>query len=535
LSSLFNHPIGFWFIFWGEFAERCSYYGMRGILTAYMMDRLELSPAAAGSYFYLFVAGCYFLPLVGGYVADNFLGKYNTIVFFSLPYILGHVILGIENYACMIIALFLLAMGSGVIKPNISTLMGLTYDQKRPGQEELRTTAFSLFYMAINIGAAFSQLAIPYIRTHHSYQLAFLFPAVLMAVAFVIFAASKPFYAKEVISNTTRTPEERALQWQLLGRIGGLFLLVMFFWAIFDQSSSTWIIFGRLFQDLTMFGRHVDVEQVQATNPILIVVLTPLFASLWAILRVKGYTVRPTDKMIAGFLLTGLCMAIMAYAAYTAGPIETMAFPLGGTQIHDEAEIRLKEELPRQWPKLATSMIGSLGDPLLSVPAAAQATALPVAGTKLWVRPENQVTIWWQVLAFLIVTIAEILISITGLELAYVAAPKNMKSFVTSLWLVTVALANFLLNTPLAQVYPTMRPGNYFAMLAGALVVVAIAFYFVALRFNRLVNEQKEAEKTAALGAIGNGQAEVPLSRPPSDGIQESSRREGFTDKDPLS
>src|ERR1019366_3336622 len=256
LQSLTNHPIGFWFIFWGEFAERCSYYGMRAILVSYMMDQLGMGPKAAGTYYSFFIAGCYLLPLVGGFIADNYLGKYKTIVFFSVPYVLGHVVLGIENLPCLFIALAMLAMGSGVTKPNISTLMGLTYDQKRPGDDELRTTAFSLFYMAINIGAVLSQIGIPWVRTNYGYQMAFLFPAALMAVALVIFAAGKRFYAQEVISNVPKTPEDRKLQWQILGRIGSLFLLVTFFWAIFDQSSSTWIIFGRLYQDTALFGGH---------------------------------------------------------------------------------------------------------------------------------------------------------------------------------------------------------------------------------------------------------------------------------------
>ena len=493
LASLFNHPAGFWFIFWGEFAERCSYYGMRAILVSYMIDQLGIKEGPAGSYFFMFVAGCYLLPLVGGFVADNFLGKFNTIVLFSIPYILGHVVLGIENIPCMFMALALLAMGSGVIKPNISTLMGMTYDQYRPGENELRTTAFSLFYMAINIGAALSQIAIPWIRTKYSYQMAFLFPAVLMAVAFVIFAAGKRFYAKDVISRTVATPEERELRWQVLGRIGGLFLLVSFFWSIFDQSASTWIIFGRLYQDTSMFGWHVDVEQVQATNPILIVLLTPFFASLWAILRNRGMPVRATDKIIAGFLLTSVCLVIMAYPAYKAGPIETLAVNLGPVESQKEAEDKVNKELPQ----IYAGFLGSMGNPLMSAPIATGTVGAPVQCTRLYVRPENKVTIWWQVLAFFIITVAEILISITGLELAFVAAPKSMKSFVTSLWLLMVFLAN-VFNTPLAHLYPIMNPGLYFALLAGLLVVVAGAFYFIAQRFNRLVQEQEVAQKSAS-------------------------------------
>src|SRR4029077_15214019 len=184
----FDHPPGFWFFFWGELAERSSYYGMRAILLLYMIERLAFPKGSASQVMSYFIAACYFLPLVGGYLADNFFGKYWTIVGFSVPYILGHVILGFENPLCLFIALTLLAMGSGVIKPNISTLMGMTYDQQRPGQEQLRSTAFSMFYGAINIGAFVSTIAVPWIAKKYNYQLAFLFPAALMVVAFFIFA-----------------------------------------------------------------------------------------------------------------------------------------------------------------------------------------------------------------------------------------------------------------------------------------------------------------------------------------------------------
>src|SRR5438105_2916031 len=178
-----SHPKGFWFFFWGEFAERCSFYGMKAILAKYMADKLALGQDNAGTYLSFFVAAVYFLPLLGGWVADRFFGKYWTIVGFSIPYILGHVILGVESFAFMLMALTLLAMGSGVIKPNISTLMGLTYDQQRPGQTKLRSDAFAIFYFAINVGAAISQFAMPPIRTAHGYAIAFLFPAGLMVIA----------------------------------------------------------------------------------------------------------------------------------------------------------------------------------------------------------------------------------------------------------------------------------------------------------------------------------------------------------------
>lgn len=459
-QNLFNHPTGFWFIFWGEFAERCSYYGMRAILATYMVERLGMSKEDGGTYVSLFIAACYFLPLLGGFVADNYLGKYNTIVGFSVPYILGHFILGIEEKLYMFIALGLLAMGSGVIKPNISTLMGMTYDQFRPGQEQLRSNAFSIYYMSINIGAGISQIMVPWIRTtFNSYWMAFLFPAALMVFALIAFAVGKPFYAKEVISRTKKTAAERELQWQVVGQISGLFFLTMFFWAIFDQSSHTWIYFAQTYMNLTVFGFHIDPEQVQALNAILIVTLLPFLTVLWTWLDSKGMRVRATTKMILGFVLTAACMGTMAVAGYATGQAEKRDMVENGQIVRDDAGV------PKQ--------IDFLPD-------------------------ERKVSVGWQMLAYVFLTVAEILISVTGLELAFVAAPKSMKSFVTSLWLVTVGLANLLLNVPLSRFYPTMHPGHYFAMLSIMLIVVSVIFYFVARRFNRIVAEQEAASSLRA-------------------------------------
>src|SRR5262245_15714728 len=129
--SLRQHPKGFWFFFWVEFAERCSYYGMAAILVRYMDERLGMGEAGSVMGMSFFKAACYFLPLLGGWVADRYFGKYWTIVGFSIPYILGQYLVGFGNIPMLIVALSLLAMGSGVIKPNISTLMGMTYDQQR--------------------------------------------------------------------------------------------------------------------------------------------------------------------------------------------------------------------------------------------------------------------------------------------------------------------------------------------------------------------------------------------------------------------
>jgi POT family proton-dependent oligopeptide transporter len=569
-----THPVGFRFFFWGEFAERCSYYGMRAILALYMTEKLGVDKADAGTFMSLFIAACYFFPLIGGYVADNFLGKYWTIVLFSVPYVAAQFLVGIEDRTVVFGALVLLAMGSGVIKPNISTLMGLTYDQQRPGQEQLRTSAFSWFYMSINIGAGLSQIAMPWLRTNYDYQTAFLFPAGLMALALLLFAAGKRFYARETIErkvvgdappDTTTvtgipvrykavTAEEkaadRALKLQVLGRIGAVFLLVMIFWAIFDQSASTWIFFADTFMDNHLFGIPVTADQIQAFNAWFIVLLVPVSVWLFKQLDAAGYKVKATQKMTLGFVLTGVSMGIMSLAGFLAGakqdavrigtpegalvvpvgrekldqikagtaefgPVKVtssdwnydgekkkLTFASGTVRLSDGREVavtggHLATELPdaAAWEKggVLEPLVKSAEDRAKVKPDPTKATVEVVD----WVKPPERVTVWWQVLAYLIITVAEILISVTGLELAFVAAPPTMKSFVTGCWLAVVFLANLLINAPITRLYPVMAPGVYFAMLAGAVFLVAVVFVPVAAKFNRMMAAQKAAEPPA--------------------------------------
>ena len=549
-----GHPIGFWFFFWGEFAERCSYYGMRAILAKYMANELGLGQDNAATYMSFFIAACYLLPLVGGWIADRFLGKYWTIVGFSIPYILGHIILGFENFFCLVTAMCLLAMGSGVIKPNISTLMGLTYDQERPGQEQLRSTAFANFYFAINVGAALSQFAMPPLRSNYGYAIAFMFPAALMILSFAIFAAGKRFYAKEVIIHKERSPAERREQWRILGRVFGLFALVMFFWAVFDQASSTWIFFTDSCMNRHIFGYEMDADQMQFFNPVLILILLPPITLLWKWLAAKGRPVRATDKMTVGFLLTTACMAVMAFAAWLAGvaelrpnvveskgetPLDLViqgSMPVkvtgkikadantpGRVSVHCETaekahvaisivsngDLKLvpgtnKISIEGQFDKVEMKTKAGKEETVQEIHGAQQiALEGEMAFTKTWfVARQDLVTVWWLVLAYLAITVAEVLVSVTGLELAYTAAPKHMTGFVTAGWLFAVFLANLLINAPITRLYTKMQPTAYFSMMAGGLFVVTIIFIFVARRFNQASVADEAAVSEAVTEAV---------------------------------
>jgi POT family proton-dependent oligopeptide transporter len=460
---LTSHPAGFWFFFWGELAERSCFYGMRAILLLYLVEKLDFAKANASTINHSFIAACYFLPLVGGYIADNFFGKYWTIVGFSLPYIIGQLFLGFDSGQVLgippqyfvFVSLALLAMGSGVIKPNISTLMGLTYDQHRPGQTQLRSDAFSFFYMAINIGAFASSFLMPTLRTKYGYHTAFLLPAGLMVLALGLFALGKPFYAREVITRVERSPEERQEQWNVLRQLAGLFLAFIPFWMIFDQSSSTWILFAKESFDLHLgfrvpyLGERIDPDQFQALNPFFIIVLLPFISvGLWRLLARVGLEMRPTDKMLTGFLLTAAGMAVMTVAG-----------------------------------------------------------VLVAQGLK--------VSIWWLVGTTFLVTVAELCISPVGLELAFTAAPKSMKGFITGCFLLMVFFGN-LLDMVVTRLYTPMGPAAYFGVMTGLMLVVTAAFVFVARRFNRAVEAQAESPVEIPAGA---GDRFVPSTAEPSEKV----------------
>ncbi len=458
-----SHPIGFWFFFWGEFAERASYYGMRTILTLYLTAAVGLAATEAGPIQYRFKAAVYFLPLLGGFIADRFFGKYWTIVGFSIPYIAGHFILGIPDRWAVYIALALLAGGSGVIKPNISTLMGRTYDEQRPGQEKLLSSAFLWFYFSINIGSLISTFALPAIRNYyagdhpdtaqlqHAYALAFQFPAWLMVASFLVFAAGKPFYAKDKIVRRKASPEERSERWKTLWNLAGIFTLIIFFWVPYEHNDTIWVWFIRDYVNLpsiphgAIFGWpkedfHIAPDQVQSLNPLFVLIFAPLCVWLFKKLDPNDRIFTATNRMLLGFGM-GVISALLMWAA--------------GALAH-----------------------GS--------PTAPQGFVVPDA---------QKISVLWPATAYITLTLAEVLIYGTGLELSYTAAPQSMKGFITGCFLATIMVAD-LINDRMSQLYGgsltdqlknrgRLSPGSFFAIMAFIAIAAMVGFFFVGRRLQR--------------------------------------------------
>jgi len=447
IKRLGQHPIGFWFVFSGELAERASYYGMRTLLALYLVDVLGFSEGGGTTVMKAFMAACYLTPFIGGWIADRYLGRYKTILYYSIPYIVGHLVLGaFQNQTGLYIALALLAFGSGAIKPNTSVLMGQIYEAA--GKNALLNEAFSLFYAAVNVGAFASSFALPMLQSHykdrpdHGYGPALMVPAALMAVAFAFFAAGKKFYPQEKIGGpkVVKTPEQRELEKKTLLRIAGVFIAIAIFWLIYDQNADTWIYFANHHTDLRMFPptritEHrslsgiMTANQMQAMNPLFIIVLTPIFNWIWsAAKRMRGgRDVADTHKMLVGFIIVIATSAIMVAAAALAGE-------------------------------------------------------------------STHVTIWWVILATFVITLAELCISPVGLEFAYKQAAPGTKGVVTAAFHLMVFIGDFI-GLGLAPFYEKeLKPTAYFGILAVMMTFTSIAFVPIAQRF---IREEKARAATA--------------------------------------
>ncbi|XP_062370917.1 solute carrier family 15 member 1 [Cinclus cinclus] len=385
----FGFPLSIFFIVINEFCERFSYYGMKAVLTLYFTRFLHWDDNFATAIYHTFVALCYLTPILGAIIADSWLGKFKTILYLSIVYAIGQAVLSVGsiseltggsannlalNIALSMIGLILIALGTGGIKPCVSAFGG---DQFEDDQERQRGTFFSLFYLSINAGSLLSTLITPTLRAsecgihtkQECYPLAFGVPAILMAVALVVFVTGSKMYKKvkpqgnimlEVsncvgfaIKNRFRhrskqfPKREHWLDWasekydkrliaqtKMVLRVLFLYIPLPMFWAVFDQQGSRWTL-----QATAMngdFGFQIQPDQMQIVNPILIVIMVPVVDSVvYPLIKKCKLNFTPLKKMTVGMFLGS--MAFVAAALVQVQIDKTYpVFPAAG-----QAQIKL--------------------------------------------------------------------------------------------------------------------------------------------------------------------------------------------------
>ncbi len=318
-----KHPKGLYLLFTTEMWERMSYYGMRALLTLYMVDKtrggLGLDDKTALQIYGIYTALVFLTPLAGGYLADRYLGQRRAVVIGGTMMMIGQFLLAMSGLPAFYAGLSMLILGNGMFKPNIATMVGGLY----PKGDARRDSAFTIFYMGINSGALLAPLISGTLGETVGWHYGFAAAGLGMGLGIATFLLfNKRFLGNvglrpgspgrpEVARGRPLTREE----WQ---RILVLFILVLFsvfFWAAFEQAGGLMNLYTKSKLNRYVFGWEIPATWFQAVNPLGIILLGPVFSSLWLGLARKGKDPAPPVKLGLGLILVGIGFLFLCGAA----------------------------------------------------------------------------------------------------------------------------------------------------------------------------------------------------------------------------
>jgi POT family proton-dependent oligopeptide transporter len=311
-------PSGIPYIVGNEAAERFSFYGMRAILVVFMTHHLMdasgtlavMSEPDAKYWYHLFLSSVYFFPTLGALLSDGLLGKYRTIISLSLVYCAGHAALAVDDTRMGLgIGLFLIALGSGGIKPCVSANVG---DQFGPHNKHLLEKVFSWFYFSINFGAFFSTLLTPELLKHFGPSVAFGVPGVLMGLATIVFWLGRHRFVRVPAGGLGFLREAFGTEGlRTIGKVVSIFVFISVFWALYDQTGSAWILQAER-MDRHLFGYEVEAAETHAANPIMILTFIPIFSYLIYPAVSRVFPLTPLRKIGIGFFFTAAAFCVSA-------------------------------------------------------------------------------------------------------------------------------------------------------------------------------------------------------------------------------
>jgi proton-dependent oligopeptide transporter, POT family len=429
-----KYPAAIPYIIGNEAAERFSFYGMRSILSVFLVAQFfnptgnaaleAVAEAKSNEQVHLFVSLAYFTPMIGALLADWFFGKYKVILYVSIIYCVGHLFLAMfdKDLTWFGYGLTLIAIGAGGIKSCVSANMG---DQFNKTNEHLMSKVFGWFYFAINTGSVVSNFFIPILYDKYGASVAFGVPGILMALATLIFWLGRKKYIivppSGIEFNATKFKEGIAAT----GKVLLVFAFIPLFWAMWDQSLAEWVLQAKHLALKVSDGFSINFfgwktwkwdgsllpSQVQLANPVFLVSFLPIFTYvLYPFCDKIGLKLTPLRKIGTGLILTCLSFVIIAKLQDT---------------------------------------IDAGGHP----------------------------SVWGQIFGYLILSWGEILVWVTCLEYSYTNSPKYMKSTMAAIGLLTVSLGNYLVSL----MNGSISRGGYFAYLRVSGHESAYYWFFVKL------------------------------------------------------
>jgi proton-dependent oligopeptide transporter, POT family len=468
-KGFFGHPKGLSTLFFTEFWERFSYYGMRAILLFYMYYEvskggLGIDQTTANSIMAIYGSLVYMSGIIGGWIADRVLGTARTVFHGGVLIMVGHIILALPLGAPGLFAsMAFIIIGTGLLKPNVGGMVGDLYSKTDPR----RDSGFSIYYMGINMGAFISPYIVGTLGEGVNFHLGFGVAAVGMFVGLVVFVITRKKYlglAGSVVPNPLRKEEKGrmatiiVLALAVLGVIGWigisggwltverviffisilgviiptvyfifmfrspkttkdeksrllayipLFVAAMMFWAIQEQGSTILATYANERTDLNFMGIELHASWFQSLNPLFIIIFAPIFAGLWTKLGDRQPTV--SQKFSFGLVFAGLSFIVMMFPAYFNGT-ESLVSPL------------------------------------------------------------------WLVLSFFLVVLGELLLSPVGLSASTKLAPAAFAAQMMSLWNLSNSSAQAI-NAQVVRFYKPATEVTYFGVIGGIAIVLGIILY----------------------------------------------------------
>uniref|UniRef100_A0A3Q1ITG9 Solute carrier family 15 member 1a n=1 Tax=Anabas testudineus TaxID=64144 RepID=A0A3Q1ITG9_ANATE len=545
-----GYPISIFFIVVNEFCERFSYYGMRAVLVLYFKYFLLWDDDLSTSIYHTFVALCYLTPILGAIVADSWLGKFKTIIYLSIVYAIGQVAMAVSaihditdsdrngtpnnmtfHVVLSMVGLFLIALGTGGIKPCVAAFGG---DQFSEHQDKQRRTFFSVFYLCINGGSLLSTIITPILRAQDCgiysqqkcYSLAFGVPAALMVVALAVFIIGSGMYYKPepqgnimlevckcigfAVKNRYRHRSKKYpkrqhwMDWaeekydklliaqiKMVLKVLFLYIPLPMFWTLFDQKMDSaghhhgWTLCKSA--DKTKHGLIViQPDQMQTVNPILILTLVPIMDSIiYPLIKKCGFNFTPLKRMTVGM--------IMAAIAFVCAALVQMEIDKTLPTFPSKSENQLK--LLNMGTNPVTVTLPGL-DPVNLTAAQVLNVSTPACQESITVSENikpNSVHLALQIPQYFFITAGEVMFSVTGLEFSYSQAPSNMKAVLQAGWLFTVAIGNFIVLI-VAELAKLPKQWTEYILFASLLVAVCIIFSIMAYFYTYIDPAEIEAQ-----------------------------------------
>lgn len=325
-KELFGHPVGLFVLFFTEMWERFSYYGMRAILVLYLVAQTQGENSGLGwsngealALYGWYTMMVYVMSIPGGIIADKILGQKKSVLVGGVLLVLGHSVLAIEAMWAFYTGLVLIVCGVGMLKPNISTMVGGLYQQR----DIRRDKGFTIFYIGINLGAFLSSLIVGYVGEVHGWHYGFGLAGIGMAAGLIQYLAGQKHlqHVGNYLGASKNVEEKEAMKKPLTknekDRVAVLlisFLLVIVFWGAFEQAGGLMNIYTSEKTNRMLMGWEVPATWFQSLNALFIVVLGTTVAAYWAKRKLKGKISTSLFKMIVGLIIMGTGFFFMTAA-----------------------------------------------------------------------------------------------------------------------------------------------------------------------------------------------------------------------------